>query len=372
MNQKNDLRWAPCEDSTEWDTFIRETGGTPYQSWAWRSVLVELGNIPEYLACRGRNGKIVAGCPLFIARAGKYRRKLTGPVHTERLDSDHSVRGVLPIPSIFGPDADVHLAIRSLQHYLEGLRFPAVTSLDLMTSQAFVIQSLKERGFRNWETHGDLLSDLVSTPTMKIWTGIFGKHDRQSVKYFASQETSFRLSTDQGDFGEFLKLHESTMARERYRPMSAEYLSFMRRHLGDRLQVALSVGTKGPIAGQLLILDDASKTVYIDKIGYTRSRNIHSSVVHIWFEVCAWAEENGFRYVNFGGARSAEALKLKQRFGGEFRQYHMFVVPSGSKLYPVASGFMKGIRKLVRGASSVTYQRNSSSSRGMGSTVGVL
>ena len=147
------------------------------------------------------------------------------------------------------------------------------------------------------------------------------------------------------------------MKREGHLPISAEYLSLMRRHLGTKLRVALSAGSEGLIASQLLILDNASKTVYIDKIAYTRPRNIHSSVVHLWFKVCAWAEENGFRYVNFGGARSADALKLKQKFGGEFKEYHMFVVPSASRLYPVAANILKGVRRFVRASSQEAHPR---------------
>jgi lipid II:glycine glycyltransferase (peptidoglycan interpeptide bridge formation enzyme) len=345
-------RWTPRFEKEDWDAFIEGNGGTPYQSWAWRSVLEDCGNDPEYLAYRNPGGAIIAACPLFRARVGMYRQRLMGPVSSGRVygtgesREPRTFQGILPIPTLFGPGADVTVAARALQRYLEGLRFPPVSSLDLMTSQTRVVESLAGLGFRNWKAHGDFLTDLAKTPPDRIWSDVFGKHDRQAVKYFDGLGASFSLSSGEDEFKEFLKLHESTMLREGYHPITPGFLALMRRHLGERLQLALSVISDDVIAGQLLILDRANKTVYIDKVGYSRLRNIHSSVVALWFKVCRWAEDNGFRYVNFGGARSDEALRLKRKFGGEYIEYHVFVVPTASKLYPAAAGLLKGARRL--------------------------
>jgi len=344
--------WTTEFESQEWDDFVEGNGGTPYQSWAYRSILEESGNDPEYLAYKRPGGPILAVCPMFRARVAKYRQRLTGPLETgtvpdpqEKL-KPRSFQGILPIPALFGPEANPEVAARALQHYLEGMRYPITSSLDIMTSQKRVIESLLLLGFRNWKAHGDFITDLSKTPTSNIWSDAFNKHDRQDIKYFDGLGASFRLSSEGGEFNEFLKLHESTMLREGYRPMKADFLALMRRHLGEKLQLAVSDRSGELVAAQLLILDRPSQTVYIDKIGYTRLRNIHSSVVFLWFKICAWAEKNGFRYVNLGGARSDEALRLKRKFGGDFVEYHVFVIPSGSKLYPVTAGLLKGARKL--------------------------
>jgi lipid II:glycine glycyltransferase (peptidoglycan interpeptide bridge formation enzyme) len=223
-----------------------------------------------------------------------------------------------------------------------------------MTSQAMVFDSLKELGFHYEKVHGDFLTNLERTPPGKIWSDVFGKHDRQAVKYFEGLGAVCHLSNGDEEFRQFLRLHENTMLREGYRPMAEEFLSLMKQHLGDSLQLAFLAKPDEVFASQLLILDRANKTAYIDKIGYSRFRNIHSSVVALWFRICDWADRNGFRYVNFGGVRSDVAFRLKSKFGGEFVQYYLFVIPSASVLYPAAAGLLKGARKIGQAISGGT------------------
>jgi len=351
VNPREAPRWTPEFTGEEWDAFVEGNGGTPYQSWAFRSIFKDCGNDPEYLVYRRPGGAILAACPLFRVRVGKTRQRLMGPIYrlaygSQERKEQKSLQGVLPVPSLFGPEVDLHAAARALQHYLEGFRFPPISSLDLMTSQSRVVESLRRLGFPHKKVHGDFITDLDRTPPEKIWSDVFSKHDRQAVKYFDRLGADYQFTADERGFREFLRLNEGTMLREGYTPITADYLELMRRHLGEKLQLALSSRSNELISGELLILDRANGAVYLDKIGYLRLRNIHSSVVALWFKTCQWAKRNGFRYVNFGGVRSEEAFRLKSKFGGEFTEYHMFVLPSSSVLYPVAAGLMRNARRL--------------------------
>jgi len=337
----------------DWDSFIEANRGTPYQSWSWRSMLKECGNQPEYLVYRKPRGAILAACPLFRVRVGRYQQKLMGPPVYNRVSprkeqlERKKPRWREPLPSLFRDDVDVPEAARALQLYLKPSISNPLGSMELLTWQTRVIESLAALSFRHWKTGGHFLADLEKTPPDKIWVDAFSKHDRQDVKYFDGLGTSFRLSTAEGEFAQFRDFHESSMIREGYSPMTGEFLAVVRKHLGDKLQLALSDRSGELVAGQLLILDRVNQTVYVDKVAYLRSRNIHSSVVFLWFRICEWAKDNGFRYINFGGARSEEAYKLKRKFGGEFKEEYVFVVPSASRLYSTAAGIMRTTRRFT-------------------------
>jgi predicted N-acyltransferase len=347
-------RWTPTVEPEEWDAFIEANQGTPYQSWFWRLMLEELGNRPEYLVYREPRGGILAACPLFRVRVGRYRQKLTAPSVYNRVSHGNErvevkmLRWREPIPSLFRNDSDVSEAARALQLYLKPSVSNPLSSIELLTWQTRVIESLTGLGFRHWKTGGYFLTDLEKSPPDKIWAEVFGKHDRQDVKYFDALGTSFRLSTSEGDYAHFRDFHENTMLRKGYSPMTGEFLSVLRRHLGDKIQLALFDKSGELVAGQLLVLDRISRTVYVDKVAYQRSRNIHSSVVALWFRICEWAKDNEFRYINFGGARSEEAYRLKRKFGGEFTEKYVFVVPSASKLYSTAAGLVRTTRRLTK------------------------
>ena len=309
----------------------------------------ESGNDPEYLVYRKPGGPILAACPQFRVRVGKYHQKLTGAhisgYFAGAREGLEPYYGMLPLPSLFGGEVDLTEAARALQTYLKRFRFPPVSSLELMTSERRVIESFASLGFRTWKAYGYFLTDLSTTPSGKIWADTFGKHDRQAIKYFDGLGTSFYLSSAEEDFARFLKLHQETMFQRGYRPLTEQFLALMRKHLGDRLQLALSVQSGQLIVGQLTALDRANQTVCIREIGYSKLRNIHSSVVHSWFKICEWAEKNDFRYIDFGGARADEAYRLKAKFGGEIIDKYVIVVPSASKVYPAVRGLLQAAKR---------------------------
>jgi hypothetical protein len=142
-----------------------------------------------------------------------------------------------------------------------------------------------------------------------------------------------------------LSILVETMRREGLYAVTEEYLSLMRRHLGDNLQLLLYVLSGDPVAGQLLILDRPNQTAYIDRIAYSRERNIRSSVVSMWFKICEWAQENGIRYINFGGGWAESGYRLKRKFGGDLQENRLFIVRSPSRLYSVGAGLLKRVRK---------------------------
>jgi hypothetical protein len=352
LNAKVTARWTSTVDPKEWDRFIEVNRGTVYQYWTWRSVLKDCGNNPEYLVYRESGGPILAACPLFRVSVGRYRQKLTGPPFLDRVARGgeqlerEKLRWIEPLPCLFGGDVDVPEAAQALQLYLKPSITRLVSSMELLTWQTRVIECFTRLRFPHRKIGSYFLTDLEKTPPDKIWAEEFGKHDRQDVKYFDGLGASFRLSTTEEEFARFHELHDSSMLREGYSSMTEEFLAVVRRHLGDKLQLAMSVKSEELVAGQLLILDRINQTVYIDRVAYSRSRNIHSSVVSLWFKICIWAKENGFRYINFGGARTDEAYKLKRKFGGEYLETYVFHVPSKSKLHSTAAGILKTTKRL--------------------------
>ena len=338
--------WTSEVTPEEWDRFIEANWGTPFQSWAWRSLMADSGANPEYLVYRSHSGDILAACPEFRVRRGRYNQRLMGAPISGRFagieEEPEILSTVLPIPSLFAEGVDLTQAARALQEYLGRFRLPPMSSMELMTSQRRVLESFGGLGFKHWMAYSYYVTDLAKTPTKKIWEESFHKHDRQAVKYYDRLETSFRLSSADSDFSEFLRLHEQSTFRKGYRPIRESFLSLMRKHMGKSLLVALTAQAGQLIVGQLAILDKAHQTLHMRETGYLRQKNIHSPVVHSWFNVCEWAEKNGFRYVNFGGARSDEAHRLKRKFDGEITDNHVIVVPNTSKVYSYARA-MRGL-----------------------------
>ncbi len=354
-------RWSSQVEPSEWQEFIEANHGTPYQWWSWRSVLKECGNVPEYLVYRGTGGDIRAACPHFSVKISAYHHKLMGPLNEGMAaDAQRAVHRafphVRPLPSLFRPDVEPMDAVGTLRHYLRGFRFPSVSSMELITTQKSVVRALASLGMASRWAGGDYLTDLQGTPPSRIWTDSFGKHDRQSVKYFDGLGTTFQVTSTQRESARFLKLHRETTQREGFHlHMMPEFFPSVQRHFGDKILIALSSLSGEAVAAQLLILDRANQTVYIGDIGYLRPRNIHSSVIHLWFKVCEWAEGNGFRWVNFGGGRKFG----KQKFGGDLVEKYVFVVHNPSRLYPVMARLFKWSKRAKRliGRKSQTRQR---------------
>jgi hypothetical protein len=198
-----------------------------------------------------------------------------------------------------------------------------------------IAQSLIGLGFRYRPHHGLFILDIHKKTKQEIWVKVFHKHDRQAVKFYDQAQSSFGFVENEHYFNDFLSLHRESMNRKGYRVRVQDLASRIRSNFGMQFRVAHVSRDNKMIAAQSLLCDLKNSTVHFAPSGYSRTKNIHSSMTYMNWKIIEWASEAGYRYVNFGPALqdpSNPVYRSKEKFGGEFVQGYRFTLPIPSRL----------------------------------------
>jgi len=324
----SNLWWGETQDIAEWDDFVTRTHGSIFHQWAWRKVLEGGSSRPLYLACHDGNGRILAVCP-FVYCSG--RRLLY-------LDSlpDSNAAG----PVISDQASDFKEVVTSLRKSVKFTPFHPVVAMRIRTVRKDAIAPMLELGFMYEATHGLLTIDLEGEPTEEIWCHGFQKHDRQAIKYYEQNGSGFVISSGDVDYRNYLALRRGSTIHDE--DLGA-FVSRLRHNLGDDLKVASVALGNEVVAGVLILCDRPSSTMHLSIMRFSPTRNIHSAVTYLNWEVANWACKNGFRYVDLGSYSVREThdsghyfYKLRMRFKAEFVLRYQFVLPTSRISYPIA------------------------------------
>jgi hypothetical protein len=327
---KDRFEWSPTESPEEWDDFVVQNRGSVFHLWSWRKVLEFRQARPLYLACRDRQGRILAVCPFFY-KNGRYLRYL---------DS-------LPYSLMAGPlvskIADVPSAIVALRNSVGFSPFNPVIAMRIKVHQESIIKPLMALGMRHSLGHGLFILDFDGRSPEHIWNHGFQRHDRRAVKYLEDHGASFCFASKENDFSSYLSLERGA---KWYTGDGADFLARMRKYLGDTLLLASATFENKMMSGVPLICDSASSTVHLGTMRYASMRNIHepmANVTYINWKIANWAFEHGFRRINFGSYPIAESsnpehpyCQLRQRFGITLVPRYQFILPTSSFSYAVA------------------------------------
>jgi CelD/BcsL family acetyltransferase involved in cellulose biosynthesis len=333
--------WSETEEPNEWDDFVVQNGGSLFHMWSWRKVLEKLNSNsrPLYLACHNTRGKLIGICPFFYRKAG---RRLS---YLESLPSSH-----MGGPIIRAQEENTQLILESLR---SGVRFSPlnpVISLQIRVHQQPIIQAMAALGYPH-AIDALFILDLHDKPPEYIWNKGFQKHDRQAVKYYEQLDSWFGLAHQESEYSEFWNLYEESIQRKGAPTRSLEFLSAMRKNLGDQFQVSLTSLDGRIIAAQSLFCDSRNSIVHFAMGGYSRSKNIHSPAIYLNWKIIDWASENKFRYVNFGPVSpnpKDPIYKFKDKFCGEFIPRYRFTLPTSRTFY----SFAQWVDHTFRGARS--------------------
>jgi hypothetical protein len=325
------VEWAESDNAEEWDDFVARNGGSLFQMWPWRRVLENADSRPLYLACRNSEGNVIAVCP-FIYRSG--RRLLY-------LDS-------LPDTPTAGPlvghlAGDPSQVIASLPKSVKFSLFNPVVAMYIKAHQPQVIEPMIALGYRYATTHGLFILDLRSASPDHIWNNGFNKHDRQAVKYYDAR-AKFEFAKSENDY---LALEKPNWRHFKGRLFHADFISKMRTVLGDRIQVGLVTDSDDKALSGLLMLFDPPESpgpgLHLLAVRHSARRNIHSPVTFINWKVVNWANEHGYRYIDFGSFSKAPSIepahpfyKLKKRFEITYVPRYLFTLPTSSVSYSIA------------------------------------
>jgi hypothetical protein len=221
-----------------------------------------------------------------------------------------------------------------------------IVAMQLRVHQERIISPLLALGIRHTFNRGLFVLNLQATSPEEIWTSGFKKHDRQAVKYY-DQSSTFRFAEKEDEFLDYFSLHEGLIRRDNKELLPRNFLSKMRSNLGDRLKVAVVSSGERVIAGFSVIIDPSNSIVHLTLIGYSRTKNIHSSVVYLNWKTLEWAHKQGFKYVDFGLTRSNRAdpvYQLKERFRATFLPSYLFSMPTYGLSYSIARRISHYIR----------------------------
>lgn len=326
MFEDSHTRWEETNDRKEWDDFVVRNGGSIFHLWSWRKVLESENSRALYLACRDAERRVLAVCPFFY-RAGR---------HLLYLDSlpDSPIAG----PIISDRATNPSLILESLRKSVKFSLFNPVVAMRIKAHQQPIIQTMVLVGFRHVSTHGLFILDLHERTPEHIWNDGFEKHDRQAVKYYEQHGSVFEFARNESDYLDYLTLHRGTHRDDR-----ADFLSKIRLNLGDRLRVAVATFENRAIAGFLMLCDPPNSTVHLTTIRYSPVKNIHSPVTYVNWKAINWANEHGFRYVDFGSYPVTASSnprhpfhKLREKFKITFVPRYLFTLPTSGISYSIA------------------------------------
>jgi GNAT acetyltransferase-like protein len=321
--------WSEVYDDKEWDQFVVESNGSIFHLWSWGKVVKSENSKLMYLGYRGGNGALQALCP-FVLRPG--RRLL----YLDSLPDSH-VAG-----PIIGREAPgMRQVIASLPKSVRfSLRNPIV-AMRIRVHQPEMVRTMIDLGFRYDLTYALFLVDLQDKTPEHIWKDGFGKHDRQAVKYYDQRSPGFQISDKDNDYSDFLSLSRGSSTHDVDREA---FVSRLRNNMGDRLRVATVRENDKAIAGVLVLRDTSSSAIRLMMMRFSPTRNIHSPVTYLNWKAVNWAQENGFRYFDFGSYYISAASnpehfiqKLKARFEASLVPRYHFVLPVSSISYSIAS-----------------------------------
>jgi len=338
-------RWSEARDPVEWDQFVTRNGGSVFQTWSWRRLLEDRGLSPFYMVSRGSDGAIVAACPFVYSRGRRFLYLdilpdsfMGDPIVSENVGDAREVFASLAGSVRFSPRRPV-LAIHIIAH------------------KNTIIEPLKALGFANKEVkYGLLITDLGNSSLDQIWSQGLEKHDRQAIKYYESRGTLFRVTSDRNDYEEFFELSEGPD----WNPHGKENL-YSNANIQGSLRLAQVVLEGKTIAGLLFLVDPPISTVHLLTVRYSVIRNIHSPVTYVNWKMIGWANENGFRYIDFGPWLSDHVVdsahlahRMKNRFQATFVPRVKFTIQPSGISYAIARKINRGTRRFSRalGASS--------------------
>lgn len=303
--------WSETQDSKEWDDFVTQNGGSFFHLWSWRKVLEHGDSRPLYLICRDRGGRILAACPFFL-EVGRRGRHISQMQLASLPDCPTAGPLVSPLAK------DPAQLISSLRKSRRSSLLHPVTAMVIKTHQQPIIDLLKALG-DTYDSASDLfILDLHEKPPEHVWHKGFQKHDREAVKYYEEKGTEFGFARSEGDYSDYLALERGSVLHQDER---ADFLQRLRSNLGSRLGVALVRFGDKTIAGNTMLFDSLNSIIHLGIIRFSSIRNIHSSVTYINWKTISWANEHGFRYVNFGAYPADKSsnpahpfFRLKDRF----------------------------------------------------------
>jgi len=342
------VEWSETSDSKQWDDFVVQNGGTVFHTWSWRKVMESADSRPLYLVCRDPEGRILAVCPFF------YRTSRRGRHVTEVcLESLPDCRIAGPIISSLATNTSQIIA--SLARSVKFSLFNPVVAMEIRTHQQPIVQSMIALGFKcKAIARGILILDLHDKTPEFIWNKGFQKHDRQAIKYYEQRGAEFGYAGREDDYSAYLALERPSGIHYTINFQEEGYLNRIRSNMGDNLKLAL-IFLGGKAAGGFLVMCDngTNSTVHVMAIRYSTLKNIHSLVTYLNWKTINWANENGFRYVNFGSYPVDKCsdpahpfYKLKERFALTLVPEYDFILPTVSTPYSIAREINQAVREV--------------------------
>lgn len=318
-------QWIETEEPEEWDDFVAKNRGSIFHSWSWRKVLEGRKLKPRYLAFRTPKGETIAVCPFFY-KQGRHLQYLDSLPHT-------STAGPLLLEGATDPTS----LLSALRRSAKSSPFKPIAAMMIRSHRNEVVEPMVRLGMDYRARHGLFVLDLHEKTPQHVWNSGFNKHDRQAVKYY-DERARFQFGASEK---EYLELERPDWGLWRWRPLPyyPNMLQVMRKELCGSMEIALATDSSGvPMAGFLMLTDppgSSNSSVHLLAVRYAAARNIHSPVTFVNWKAVNWANEHGFRFVDFGPfsiAKSSDeknkAFALKRRFELSVAKRYEFTIPT--------------------------------------------
>lgn len=325
------------ERAEEWDAFVeRFPGSTVYHLSAWSRILEESFRFRQRGLILTRDGRIVAGLPLFEVPGFTGRRLVSSPFRDRG--------GVL---ASNGAEAKTLLAAIRERARRDSFREVVVkqgNELDANIVQQF---GLREHG--RWFT---TLLDL-RPGTNRLWD-MLGNNAQGPVKQAERLGVEVETTRTAADVGDFAQIFMRTRRRLGIPTFAPDFFQRLMERLAPigkaRLFLARTAGK--PVAGVLLLThnDTASDGYAASMPGEEKSR---ANDLLVW-RVIGWAADNGFAHFDFGADSPLQEglLAFKRKWGGLHCPVSHYLVPcngfADGKPVDSAAGFYRLARFAMR------------------------
>jgi hypothetical protein len=274
------------------------------------------------MSCRNNKGDLVAICPFFY---GKVRR---GFYFLDSLPEGHMTG-----PLISTEATNTKEILESLTRSVKFSIFDPIVSMMLRVHQPLIAGCLIDMGF-TYEVSGLFILDFLKKKPADVWEQVFGKDERNELRYYERGGSSLELARGESDYESFLAILHDSQRHQGYGLLTREFLSSLRSNFGENFRVASIIVKNERVASVGFFCDTSNSIVHWVYVGYSRTRNSRSSNFFAGWRVMNWAWENGFRYVDFGPTSpdpTNPRHRVKKKYGGDWVERYEVRVPVQSR-----------------------------------------
>lgn len=325
--------FASCEDKKQWDEYVLDNGGHPFQLWGWGDLKATTGWTADRLFYHDEEGEIVGAVQLLI-------RKLPRPFKSMA----YVPRGII------STDEDKNHLLSQLGNYIRGKYKSVVLTIEPDSENLNLSKDWKKSKNHILPSETIIL-DLTKSDSDLL--SAMSKKTRQYIRKSSAENIHIKRAKNKEAFEACMDIYRETAKRANFALRDVKYYQNVLDKMGDHSQLFIAFYEDKPIA--FLWLAISAETAYelyggMNKIG----QQLRANYALKWYAIRKCKEWGLSRY-DFGGLINGGVSTFKLGWAKEpTKLVGTFDLPLSkfygvySKILPKAKVATRKIKSIVR------------------------